>query len=46
MNFEYYHKKTKVVSIITIVSSLITVGLNYLLILRLSLIHISCSALP
>ena len=35
MNFEYYHKKTKVVSIITIVSSLINVGLNYLLILRI-----------
>ena len=37
VNFEYYHKKTKVVSIITIVSSLINVGLNYLLILRIGM---------
>ena len=37
VNFEYYHKKTKVVSIITIVSSLVNVGLNYLLILRIGM---------
>ena len=32
VNFEYYHKKTKVVAIVTIGSSLVNVGLNYLLI--------------
>ena len=32
VNFEYYHKKTKVVAIVTISSSLLNVALNYLLI--------------
>ena len=32
VNFEYYHKKTKVVAVVTITSSLINVGLNYVLI--------------
>ena len=37
VNFEYYHKKTKVVSVITIASSLVNVGLNYLLIQRMGM---------
>ncbi|MDD5864121.1 MAG: oligosaccharide flippase family protein [Firmicutes bacterium] len=37
VNFETYHKKTKVVAAITIVSSLINVGLNYLLIRRMGM---------
>lgn len=37
VNFEYYHKKTKVVAVVTIVSSLINIGLNYVLILRLGM---------
>ena len=32
VNFEYYHKKTKVVAAVTIGSSVLNVGLNYLLI--------------
>lgn len=32
VNYEYYHKKTKVVAAVTIFSSLMNVGLNYLLI--------------
>ena len=37
VNFEYYHKKTRVVSVITIASSLVNVGLNYLLIQRMGM---------
>ena len=32
VNFEYYHKKTKVVAVVTIVSSLFNIALNYVLI--------------
>ena len=32
VNFEYFHKKTKVVAAVTIGSSLLNIGLNYLLI--------------
>jgi O-antigen/teichoic acid export membrane protein len=32
VNYEYYHKQTKVVAAVTIFSSLLNVGLNYLLI--------------
>ena len=32
VNYEYYHMKTKVVAIVTIVSSVINIGLNYVLI--------------
>ena len=32
VNFEYYHKKTKVVAAVTILCSLLNVALNYLLI--------------
>lgn len=32
VNFEYYHKKTKVVAAVTIFSSLLNVGLNYVFI--------------
>lgn len=32
VNYEYYHKKTKVVAVITITSSLVNIGLNYILI--------------
>lgn len=34
VNFEYYHKKTRVVAATTVISSLINIVLNYLLILR------------
>lgn len=37
VNFEYYHKKTKVVAIVTISSSLLNVALNYLLIKSLGM---------
>ena len=32
VNFEYYHKKTKVVAVVTISSSLLNIALNYVLI--------------
>lgn len=32
VNYEYYHKQTKVVAMVTIFSSLLNVGLNYILI--------------
>ncbi|MBQ8834486.1 MAG: oligosaccharide flippase family protein [Oscillospiraceae bacterium] len=32
VNFEYYHKKTKVVAVVTISVSLVNIGLNYVLI--------------
>ena len=38
VNFEYYHKKTKIVAIVTIFSSLVNVGLNYLLISRIGML--------
>lgn len=34
VNFEYYHKKTKVVAATTVVSSLVNIALNYFAILR------------
>ena len=37
VNYEYYHKKTKVVAAVTIASSLVNVALNYVLILRLGM---------
>ncbi len=37
VNFEYYHKKTKIVAVVTITSSLMNLGLNYLLIQRMGM---------
>ena len=37
INYEYYHKKVKVVAFATISSSLVNIGLNYLLITRLGM---------
>ncbi len=37
VNFEYYHKKTKIVAVVTITSSLVNVGLNYLLIRQIGM---------
>lgn len=37
VNFEYYHKKTKIVAVVTITSSLINIGLNYVLIQRIGM---------
>ena len=37
INYEYYHKKVKMVAFATISSSLINIGLNYLLILRIGM---------
>ena len=37
VNFEYYHKKTKVVAVVTITSSVINIGLNYVLILKMGM---------
>jgi len=37
VNFEYYHKKTKVVAAVTIVSSLFNLGLNYVLIRKIGM---------
>ncbi len=38
VNFEYYHKKTKVVAVVTIGASLLNVVLNYLFILRFGML--------
>ena len=38
MNYEYYHKQTKVVAVITIFSSLLNVGLNWFLIQSLGMV--------
>lgn len=32
VNYEYYHKKTKIVALVTIFASLVNIGLNYILI--------------
>lgn len=32
VNYEYYHKKTKVVAVVTVLASLVNIGLNYILI--------------
>jgi len=37
VNFEYYHKKTKVVAVVTITSSLFNIALNYVLITRIGM---------
>ena len=37
VNFEYYHKKTKIVAVVTITSSLFNIGLNYLLIRKMGM---------
>ena len=38
INYEYYHKQTKVVAVVTIVSSLVNVGLNVVLIQRFGMV--------
>ena len=37
VNYEYYHKKTKFVALVTITSALVNLGLNYLLIQQLGM---------
>lgn len=37
VNFEFYHKKTKVVAAVTILSSLVNIGLNLILIRRIGM---------
>ncbi len=37
VNYEYYHKKTKIVAVVTIASSLFNIALNYLLIRRIGM---------
>ncbi len=37
VNFEYYHKKTKVVAVVTIAASLLNIGMNYVLIRRIGM---------
>ena len=37
VNYEYYHKKTKIVAVITISSSVLNIGLNYILIRKLGM---------
>ena len=37
VNYEYYRKKTKVVAIVTIISAVINIGLNYVLIKRIGM---------
>ena len=37
MNFEYYHKKTKVVAAITVACCFLNIGLNYLFIRRMGM---------
>ena len=38
INYEYYHKQTKVVAVVTIVSSLVNVGLNFVLIQQFGIV--------
>lgn len=38
VNYEYYHKKNKTVAVVTILSSLINIGLNYILIRRMGMV--------
>ena len=37
VNYEYYRKKTKVVALVTIISALVNIGLNYVLIRRVGM---------
>lgn len=37
VNYEYYHKKTKVVAVVTIFSSVLNIGLNYILIQKIGM---------
>ena len=37
VNYEYYHKKTKIVAVVTIAASLLNIGLNYVLILTIGM---------
>ena len=37
VNFEYYHKRTKIVAVITVTSSVVNIALNYVLIRRLGM---------
>lgn len=45
INFEYFYKKTKVVAAVTVTSSLINVGLNYVFILRYGMIGAAVATL-
>lgn len=45
VNFEYYHKKTKVVATVTITCSLLNVALNYVLILRMGMVGAAAATL-
>lgn len=45
INFEYYHKKTKVVAAATVVSSLVNIALNYFFILRFGMIGAAAATL-
>ena len=38
VNYEYYHKKTKVVAIVTVLAALVNIVLNYVLILNIGMI--------
>ena len=38
INFEYYHKKTRAVAAVTIFASLLNIGLNYVLILKMGIL--------
>lgn len=44
-NYECYHKKMHVISIVTIVSALLNVGLNYILILRMGMMGAAVATL-
>ena len=37
VNYEYYYKKTKVVAVVTVLASLINIGLNYVLIISMGM---------
>lgn len=45
INFEYFHKKTKVVAAATVVSSLVNIALNYFFILRFGIIGAAAATL-
>lgn len=45
VNYEYYHKKTRIVAIVTIVSALLNVALNYVFIMKFGMVGAAVATL-
>lgn len=45
VNFEYYHKKTAVVAVVTVTCALVNIGLNYVMILKYGMIGAAVATL-